>query len=127
MHAMNEIRPQFSVVLRALVNSSEAWGTDLGAKVFAQINVLLINVGMGTLVWVDYNGMERSDASFQREAIVETIRKHRPRLLFVAINLRSSDLRANLEVALERRAESLLLHESDGQVTVIGKRLGQDQ
>jgi DNA-binding MarR family transcriptional regulator len=127
MHATNEMRPQWSLVLQTLVGSADAWGTELGARIFAQINLQLINLGQGTLIWVDYRGLERSDASFQREAVVETIRKHRPRLLFVAINLSNADLRANLEFALLRRGESLLILEDDGQVTVIGKPLVADQ
>src|SRR2546427_9765456 len=122
MHATNEIRPQFPLVLRTLVGSPEAWGTELGAKVFAQVNLQLINVGQGGLVWIDYRGLERSDASFQREAVVETVRKHRPRLLFGAINLLDPDIRANLEIALERRTESLVLLEEGGSPRVVGKR-----
>jgi len=67
------------------VGRTEAWGTDLGARVFARLNVDLMGLSEGTLVPIDFAGLERSDVSFQREAVVETIRKHRPRLLFVDV------------------------------------------
>lgn len=127
MHAINQIRPTFSVVLRSYLRSSDAWGTELGAKVFASINLELVNLSQSTLVWIDYAGLERSDASFQREAVVETIRKHRPRLLFVAINLIDRDIRGNLGLALERRSEILVVLNKDESVEVLGKELTSDQ
>src|SRR5262249_127038 len=100
---------------------------ELGATVFAELNLALIGCSEGTLVPVDYAGLERSDASFQREAVVETLRKHRPRLLFLAINLSDPDVRSNLELALDRRGEALLVRDDGGGVTVIGRRLTSEQ
>lgn len=118
-------RPTRSVELSEYVGRPEAWGTDLGARVFAKLNVDLMGLSEGTLVPIDFAGLERSDVSFQREAIVETIRKHRPRLLFLAVNLDDADLRTNLELALEKRGEVLLLMGEDG-LDVIGKRLPEE-
>jgi len=109
------------------VGRTEAWGTDLGARVFARLNVDLMGLSEGTLVPIDFAGLERSDVSFQREAVVETIRKHRPRLLFVANNLDDIDLRTNLDLALEKRGESLLLVSREGNLEVMGKRLAEEQ
>jgi hypothetical protein len=123
MNSMNRGRTEFLVRLFDLIGSSDAWGTEFGAKIFAQINSLLLPLNEGTLIVIDYAGIHRSDASFQREAIIETLRKHRPRLLFVASHLYDPDLRANLELALQKRGDVLLLRERDGQRTILGKRL----
>jgi DNA-binding MarR family transcriptional regulator len=124
---MNEMSAAVPVRLVDVSRTADAWGTELGAKVFSELNVRLIGLSEGSRVQIDYDGLERSDASFQREAVVETVRKHRPRLLFVVVNLEDPDIRANLELALEKRGESLLLREPDGRVGVVGRRLTPEQ
>ena len=121
-----QTRQEFAAPLRELVGAGDAWGTDRGAHVFAMLNAKLRDLGDGTLVRIDFSGIERTDVSFQREAVVETIRKHRPRLLFIAANLVDPDVRANVESALERRGESLILRLPVGGYEVIGRRLNQE-
>jgi hypothetical protein len=123
MNRFSEQRLEFKILLRDFAGGGEAWGTDRGAHVFTQLNSRLPALSTGTLVLVDYSGLERADVSFQREAVVETLRRHRPRLLFVAVHLTSPDVRANLESALERHGDSLLLRLPLGEVEVIGRRL----
>src|SRR6266699_1064711 len=113
-------RQEHGVRLRDFVGEEAAWGTELGIQVFARINKDLAVLNQGTLVLVDYSGLERSDSSFQREAVVETLRKHRPRLLFVGVNLSDADMKTNLELALEKRGECFVVRSSTG-ATVIGK------
>ena len=120
---MNRTRPEVVIKLMELIHNSDAWGTEFGAKIFAELNRFLLPLNEGTLVILDYSGIRRSDASFQREAIIETLRKHRPRLLFVATHIDDPDLRANLELALQKRGDVLLVREKDGQRTTLGKRL----
>lgn len=127
MKATKQSRPVRPTRLVEYVGRPEAWGTDLGARVFAQLNIDLMGLSEGTLVPIDFAGLERSDVSFQREAVVETIRKHRPRLLFVAIGLDDADLRTNLDLALDKRGESLLLRTSEGHRELIGRRLAEEQ
>lgn len=126
MNTMKQNREEVLVSLFEKAAGTDAWGTEFGASVFAQINLGLLSLGEGTLVLLDYAGLERSDVSFQREAVVETLRKHRPRLLFIALNLSDVDLRENLQLALERRGEWLLARDPDG-TAVIGKRLTPEQ
>lgn len=123
MNSLNRGRPEVTVKLIDLIGHSDAWGTEFGAKIFADLNRFLLPLNEGTLVVIDYNGIRRSDASFQREAIIETLRKHRPRLLFVASHIDDPDLRANLELALQKRGDVLLVREKDGQRVILGKRL----
>lgn len=127
METMKQTRRELVLSLAEEVQGSDAWGTEFGAEVFARINLKLLVLGEGALVTLDYSGLRRSDVSFQREAVVETLRKHRPRLLFVATGLNDPDLRENLSLALERRGESLLVRETGAHPAVIGKRLAPDQ
>lgn len=127
MKTVKRNRPEHRLDLAEYVGRSEAWGTELGAVVFSKINLVLIGLSEGALVLLDYGGLERSDASFQREAVVETLRKHRPRVLFIALNLTDSDVAANLELALEKRGDCLLLRTDRGGPSVIGRRLTAEQ
>lgn len=127
METTKLIRREHPISLRREVGSPDAWGTEFGAMIFARINVQLLGISEGTLVPIDYGGLERSDVSFQREAIVETLRKHRPRLLFIAVNLADPDMQENLSLALERRGEWLLAREKNGKPGVLGKRLTPEQ
>lgn len=115
------------VILAEHVDRGEAWGTEQGAHVFAAINKALIDLNDGTLVELDYSGLRRSDVSFQREAVVETLRKHRPRLLFVVVNLVDPDLRLNLQVALEKLDTSLVAVEPTRKISIIGRKLTPEQ
>jgi hypothetical protein len=127
METMKRIRREFSLSLRDLIEGNDAWGTEFGASIFSKINMRLLGVGEGALVPIDYLGLERSDVSFQREAVVETLRKHRPRILFVAVNLTDPDIRENLSLALERRGEWLLSRQDAPYPAVLGKRLTPEQ
>jgi hypothetical protein len=127
METMKQNRREYPVKLLDRVGGNDPWGTAFGAEVFGRLNVELLSIGEGTLIPLDYAGLERSDVSFQREAVVETLRKHRPRLLFVAVNLSDPDIRENLSLALERRGEWLLTRDSPNKPTVLGKKLTSDQ
>lgn len=123
---MKQMRRETLIRLADLLAGRDAWGTDHGAKIFAEINLRLLNEREGTLALIDFADVKWSDVSFQREAVVETLRKHRPGILFIVINLTDPDLRENLEMALERKGESLLLRDAEG-ISVIGRGLTMDQ
>jgi hypothetical protein len=125
MNEMKQSGGEYPILLGKCVHGSDAWGTELGAHVFAELNLRLLSLSEGTVALFDYAGLERSDVSFQREAVVETLRKHRPRILFLAVHLENRDVRENLELALERRGESLLLRDG-AQPVVLGKRLSRE-
>ncbi|MEJ7760067.1 MAG: hypothetical protein WKF55_10820 [Gemmatimonadaceae bacterium] len=124
---MKRNRHEFPIVLQAYLDEKDAWGTEFGAWVFGRINLELLNQSDGTLVPIDYSGLTRSDVSFQREAVVETLRKHRPKLLFIARGLTDPDIRENLALALEKRGEALLVADDPFHPTVLGKRLSAEQ
>jgi len=109
------------VTLVDFIGSAEAWGTEKGAEVFGALNKELLNVSQGIVVSISYRGLQRSDASFQREAVVELLRKYRPRLCFVATELKDKDVLANLELALQRYQLCLLLNDR-GSLRILGKQ-----
>jgi hypothetical protein len=124
---MKQNRVVTGVSVLGLAGRPDAWGTDLGMRAFAEFDRRLAHHSEGSFVLIDYSGMDVSDVSFQREAVVEILRKHRPGLLFVATAIEDPDLRANLDLALEKRGESLLVKNEDTAVEVIGKRLHAEQ
>ena len=127
---MNQINPfagSTTVDLAAIVGSPEAWGTTAGVRAFTAIAQILNHLRASTPVILDYSGLIRADMSFQLEAIVETLRRHRPGLLFLADHVRDADVLANLEAALEVRGERLLIREEgDDPPRVIGRPLSEE-
>lgn len=124
---MNRIkeRPEYKLRLSKLA-SPRAWGTAAGAAAFAKANQCLLPLPDRTLVAIDFTGIERADVSFLREAVVEVVRKHRPRLLFIVAELVDADVRANLESALALRGEALLIRRMRGAPIVAGKQLPRE-
>lgn len=122
MKHLNEQRQEYGLRLREAAGT-EAWGTARGAQAFGKINSQLLRLPERTLVALDFTGIARADVSFLREAVVEIIRKYRPRLLFIAVSLTDADLQANLESALALRGESLLLRRAKADPLVLGKKL----
>ena len=125
---MDEIkRPRdYAVLLRKPGDGPDAWGTSAGINVFLRLNAELARLTANTVVVLDYSGIERTDVSFQREAVVETVRKHRPRLLFIASNVGDDDVLVNLGAALEARGEALLVRNRGGVPRILGRRLAKE-
>ena len=124
---MDEIKTprDYSALLRP-GDSPDAWGTSAGIDVFLRLHAELARLPDRTVVVLDYSGIVRTDVSFQREAVVETVRRHRPRLLFIASYVGSEDVLANLAAALEARGEILLVRVQEGQPRVLGRRLAKE-
>jgi hypothetical protein len=121
MNRLNRQRPTYRISLYSNTNEQpDAWGTDFGVSVAAKINRALGGLSEGTLVAFDYGEIKRADASFQREAIVEPMRRHRPRLLFVVEGVADPDIRANLILALQQRGEVVLIRGKAGRSEAIG-------
>ena len=124
---MDEIKAprDYSVLLRP-GDCPDAWGTSAGIDVFLRLHAKLARLPDRTVVVLDYSGIVRADVSFQREAVVETVRRHRPRLLFIASNVGNEDILANLAAALEARGEILLVRVQKGRPRILGRRLATE-
>jgi hypothetical protein len=126
---MNQIKTPHNstrVDLADIVGSSEAWGTGRGIHAYSALAGVLGDFHPGTQVILDYRGLIKADVSFEREAIVETLRRFRPGLLFVADNAADADVLANLEAALEMRSERLLVRTKAEYPRVIGRPLSEE-
>ena len=125
---MDEIKEMEACVVKLaqVARGIEAWGTAAGARAFASLNEQLRKAGTGTLVVLDYHGIVRTDVSYQREAIVETLRKHRPRLIFIAQHFADEDVLANLSVALEASGERMLVRDPPRGPRIVGRQLGSE-
>ena len=124
---MDEIKTprDYSFLLRP-GDSPDAWGTSAGIDVFLRLHPELARLPDRTVVVLDYSGIARADVSFQREAVVETVKRHRPRLLFIASNVGNEDVLANLAAALEARGEILLVRVQDERPRILGRRLAAE-
>lgn len=125
---MDEIKtfPDYTVRLAQPEGGPDAWGTSAGIDVFLRLRAELTGLADRTVAVLDYSEIERTDVSFQREAVVETVRRHRPRLLFVASNVGNEDVLANLAAALEARGEILLVRSQQGPPRILGRRLAKE-
>ena len=73
---------RFRIAIIQCTGAGETWGTGAGVGAFQRLDSSLSEVASGTLVTLDFGGISRTDVSFQREAIVETIRN--PAAILVA-------------------------------------------
>jgi hypothetical protein len=122
MKHLNELRQEYALRLHDLAGV-EAWGTARGAQAFGKINSQLLRLPDRTLVSLDFTGIARADVNFLREAVVEIVRKYRPRLLFIVACIADPDLQANMESALVLQSESLLMRRPKAEPLVLGKKL----
>lgn len=127
MNAVNEIVARLR--LREFTGSSEAWGRDDGRRVYRALEDKIFEnekLDPRTKIFVlDFSGMERLDASFPQEAIVELIRKFRGRRYFVVTNFDNEIIEENVAMAFEKRNEVGIVRDSRGLRT-LGIKLGQD-
>lgn len=101
----------------------EAWGTAEGARTLSELNARVSQVEDGVCVTLDLSCVARADVSFFREAVVELLRRQRPRLSFIAEGVEDADIVANLEAALAASDERLLLRRHQDVPSILGKAL----
>lgn len=116
---MNQIKQRLQVT----AGGGDLWGTEEGIRAFQRFDRLALTFPQGTVVALDCTAVVRSDVSFMRKAIVELLRRHRPRLGFIAVGVADSDVRSNLEAALVARGERLLIRCEQDTTEALGKPL----
>lgn len=109
--------------LRKLMIEDIGWGVDNGREVHRHLE-RAISALPSCMVGIDLSGIRQADVSFSREAIVETLRRFRPSHQFVLMNPQNEVVVENLEAALDRRGETVLLRERGGTIRPIGRDLG---
>ena len=117
---MNQIK---RIELRSVMSEEIGWGVDNGREVHRRLEAVISTLP-SCMVGIDLSGIRQTDVSFGREAIVETIRRFRPSHQFILVNPENEVVVENLEAALDRREETVLLRERGGTIRPIGRELG---
>lgn len=118
-HSVNQMN---QILLRRHMESDMGWSVDAGERVRAYLEREVRNQPRG-VIGIDLDGIRLMDVSFSREAVVETVRRFRPDYQFVVLNVLNEVVVENLEAALDRRGDALLLKEKDGETRIIGRQL----
>lgn len=111
------------ISLRDYMHGDMGWGVEEGQRVRHALERKIACVP-GGVVEIDLDHIQLMDVSFSREAIVETVRRFRPGHQFVVLNPANTVVVENLEAALEKRGDSLVLRDRDGRTRIIGRQLG---
>lgn len=112
--------------IAAFMDSGDAWGRELGRKVFKALDdALFASPADAHIVKIDFDGMKRIDVSFPQEAVVELIRKYMGNRYFFLSGLEDQDIEENVSVALEKRDLSAIIRDSKGY-RLTGKPLADD-
>ena len=119
-HSLNYMK---QISLRRYMTNDMGWGVEEGQKVRHALAREIANFPTG-VVEIDLARIRLMDVSFSREAIVDTVRRFRPGHQFIVVNPVNMVVIENLEAALERRSDSLMLREKDGETRIIGRQLG---
>lgn len=98
-----------TIRLRDHVPSAAPWGSELGRRVNECLRATVEGMPTTTIFAISLLGIERTDASFPREAVIELALHFRMRRGFYLIDLDDVDLIDNLDAAATRRQQPLLL------------------
>jgi len=109
--------------LRDYMNADMGWGVEEGQRVRHALEQEIAKFS-GAVIEIDLDKVQLMDVSFSREAIVETVRHFRPGHQFIVLNPSNAVVVENLEAALEKRGDSLVLRDKDGRPRIIGQQLG---
>jgi len=102
-----------AVKLLNLTKSPDVWGNAKGKEVGALLeNILLRHPGID-IFKVSFEGIQRTDASFSREGVVEIASRFRTKHAFAIVDLEDEDLIENLDMAAVKKAQPLFLWQDD--------------
>lgn len=103
-----------TIRLRDYMESSDGWGNTQGRELHQKLlGVIEANPGK-KVIRVSLEGVERTDASFPRESVVELARRYRGQKGFCLIGVGNQDLLDNWDAAALKRGQPLLVWEDDG-------------
>ena len=106
MSSMNE--EVLVIRLRQFMSGPDGWGHEQGRDVHAKLlKELEANPGR-TVIRVSLKEVQRTDASFPRESVVELARRFRGHKGFCLVDLGDEDLLENWDAAALRREQPLI-------------------
>lgn len=100
---------------------ASGWGRVQGSAVAARLVEYLDSVPDQHIVRLSMEGVEKLDASFASEAIVEVIKRYRRTKGICLVNLESPGIRLNIDLAAERVGVPITVWNGE-EVDVIGLR-----
>jgi len=112
MNAMNQTR-RHHISLVDLMKRPDGWGNAQGKEVGALLEQSIQRNPSVDVFEVSFRGVERTDASFSRESVVEIVCRFRANKGIVVIDLDDDDLIENLELAADKKAQPLFLWQGD--------------
>ncbi|MBX9948747.1 MAG: hypothetical protein K2Y39_06280 [Candidatus Obscuribacterales bacterium] len=103
---MNEID---IINLKELMGGPDGWGHEHGREVFNKL-LEAVESHPGSLVFhISLKGVERTDASFPRESVVELAKRYRGFKGFCLIDVNDPDLLDNFDAAGLKREQPLIV------------------
>ena len=95
------------------MKTPDAWGNARGKEVGALFENFILRHPTTDIFQVSFIGVERTDASFSREGIVEIASRFKTKKAIVIIDLKDEDLIENLEMAATKKAQPLFMWQGD--------------
>lgn len=98
----------------------DAWGHDEGREVYSRLlRVVEANPGM-QIFRISMDGVNRTDASFPRESVMEIAKRFRGSKGFCLVDVGNQDLIDNWDMAALRKDQPLVVWNKDGSYRIIG-------
>ncbi len=103
-----------------LIGGSDAWGHEQGREIHGKL-LKIVEARPAVLVFrVSLDGLQRTDASFPRESVVELARRYRGRRGICLVDVEDPDLLDNWDAAAQRLLQPLFVWQLDGKHRLIG-------
>jgi len=102
-----------TIKLLELMKRPDGWGNAQGKAVGALLESEIIAHPECEIFHVSFLGVERTDASFSRESVVEIASRFRAKRAIVITDLDDDDLIENLELAAEKKEQPLFMWVDD--------------
>jgi hypothetical protein len=99
--------------LRKLIPNADAWGNDQGREVFGKLLKHVESRPGQQLFAISLEKVEKTDASFPRESVIELARRFSGEKAFFLIGLESNDLKFNWGLAAEKREQPIFIWRGD--------------
>lgn len=103
----------FTVKLLDLTKNPDAWGNAKGKEVGALLEKIILGHPGFDIFKISFKGIQRTDASFSREGVVEIASRFRTKHAVAIVDLDDEDLIENLDMAAVKKAQPLFLWQDD--------------
>lgn len=117
MNVMNQIAT--TLRLRDYMERDDGWGNEEGREVYQKLLRAVENEAGKIIFRISLSGIQRTDASFPRESVVELAKRFRGQKGFCLIDVTNQDLLDNWEAAARKREQPLTVW-GNTRPTIIG-------